>query len=341
MESMEAPIPFKPQASFEKQCSITIGQNNMTFILNFGIVGESVYFELYDTNNENYKYINISSLNSLKKSNFWFNQFSSLEKLIKILKNIMNSNKFKIKEDKNDIKVIYFSNPLDEEDLICLELQKEEKSEKEIIKELLNTVKELKEKNELLENKINNLEKIEKENREKILMLEKQIKDINEKLRESNCINSENTLDSLIVSKQEDIKLLKEWISPNQKISFELIYRATRDGDTTEDFHRMCDNKAPTIFVFKTPKEYIFGGYTTVVLNNPDNKNFYLKDDKAFVFSLNSRAKYNSKDNNNSIAIYKNFLIIFGNGNNSIQIDSKALTSKKIGVILTVHMGII
>lgn len=95
---------IKPQASFEKQCSITIGQNNMTFILNFGIVGESVYFELSDTNNENYKYINISSPNSLKKSNFWFNQFSSLEKLIKILKNNMNSNKFKIKEDKNDIK---------------------------------------------------------------------------------------------------------------------------------------------------------------------------------------------------------------------------------------------
>ena len=328
MESMEAPTPFKPQASFEKQCSIKIDQNNMTYILNFGIVGESVYFELYDTNNENYKYINISSLNSLKKSNFWFNQFSSLEKLIKILKNIMNSNKFKIKESKNDIKVIYFCNPLDEEDIIYLELKKEEKSEKEIIKELLNTVKELKEKNEFLENKINNLEIIEKENREKILVLEKQIKDTNKKLGEPNFINSENTLDSLIVLKKEDIKLLKEWISPNQKISFELIYRATRDGDTTKDFHRMCDNKAPMIFLFKTPKEYIFGGYTTTVLNNPDNKDFYLKDDKAFVFSLNSRAKYNTKDKNKSIAIYNNFLIIFGNGNNSIQIENNALASK-------------
>ena len=112
----------------------------------------------------------------------------------------------------------------------------------------------MKEKNEFLENKINNLEKIEKENREKILMLEKQIKDINKKLKESNCINSENTLDSLIVSKQEDIKLLKEWISPNQKISFELIYRATRDGDTTEDFHRMCDINLQRFFCLKRLK---------------------------------------------------------------------------------------
>ena len=94
MESMEAPTPFKPNDSFEKQCSIKIEQNNMTYILNSGIVGESVYFELYDTKNEDYKYMNISSLNTLKKLNFWFNQFSSLEKLIKVIKNIMNSNKF-------------------------------------------------------------------------------------------------------------------------------------------------------------------------------------------------------------------------------------------------------
>lgn len=97
MESMEAPIPFKPQASFEKQCSITIGQNNMTFILNFGIVGESVYFELYDTNNENYKYINISSLNSLKKSNFWFNQRSYLLRIKKGRKKRKRNNKRIIK----------------------------------------------------------------------------------------------------------------------------------------------------------------------------------------------------------------------------------------------------
>lgn len=97
MESMEASTPFKPQASFEKQCSIKIGQNNMTFILNFGIVGESVYFELYDTNNENYKYINISSLNSLKKSNFWFNQRSYLLRIKKGRKKRKRNNKRIIK----------------------------------------------------------------------------------------------------------------------------------------------------------------------------------------------------------------------------------------------------
>ena len=266
--------------------------------------------------------MNIFSLTNLKKINFWFNQFSSLEKLIKVIKNIMNSNKFKIKEDKSDIKIIYFSNPLDDEENISLELKKEEKSQKEIIKDLLSTIKELKEKNEFLENKINN---IEKKFDEKILLLEKQVNNMNKIKEEHNTFKKDDSIDSLIIKKHEDIKLLKEWISPNQKISFELIYRATRDGDTTSDFHRMCDDKSPTICVFKTPGGYIFGGYTTVYFNNPDNINFYLKDEKAFVFSLNKKEKYHTKDRDKSIYIHSDYLIIFGNGSNSIQIKNNAL----------------
>ena len=313
--------PYQINASFEKQCSIKIEHNNIVFILNFGVNGESVYFELFNSKNENYKYMNIFSLTSLKKKNDWFNQFSSLEKLIKVIKNIMNSNKFKIKEEKNDIMIIFFSNPVDDEDMISLELNKKEKSEKEIIKELLDTIKELKEKNIFLENKINNME-------EKISSLEKLINNINQKIEEKNTIKMENSIDSLILSKNEDVKLLKEWISLDQKISLELIYRATRDGDTTKDFHRICDNKSPLIFIFKTLKEYIFGGYTTVFTNNPENKYLKLKDEKAFVFSLNSKKKYNTKDVNESICIYPSYLIIFGNGSNTIQIEDNALKSK-------------
>ena len=33
----------------------------------------------------------------------------------------------------------------------------------------------------------------------------------------------------------------------NKNFNLELIYRATRDGDSLSDFHSKCDNKAPTI----------------------------------------------------------------------------------------------
>ena len=325
MESMGAPTPFKPIASFVEQCSMKIEENNKEYTLNFGINGESIYFELYDLKDGNYKYMNIFSLPLLKKKNFWFNQFSSLEKMVKVIKNIMKSNKFQIKEGNINKIIIFFSNPLDEEDIISLELNKEEKSTKEIIKDLLDVTKELKEKNEFLENKINNLEK---KFEEKISFFENQINNLRKINEKQNETKRSDLMDSLIISKKADINLLKEWISPNQNKSFELIYRASRDGDTVQDFHRMCDNKTPTISIFKTPKDYIFGGYTTVIFNNPDNNSLQLKDEKAFIFSLNNREKYKTKDKNESIRINPSFLIIFGNGSNSIQIEDNALKSE-------------
>jgi hypothetical protein len=157
MENSNAPSIIKLNTSFQQQYSIEIKENSLEYRLNFGISGsESIYFELYDLKDAFFKYMNIFSLSSLKKTNFWFNQFSSIHKLTKIIKNLMNSNNFKIKEGNNGAKTIYFSNPIDVEDIISIELNKKEKSEKEIIKNLLNTIIELSEKNDFLENKINN-----------------------------------------------------------------------------------------------------------------------------------------------------------------------------------------
>ena len=129
-----------------------------------------------------------------------------------------------------------------------------------------------------------------------IKMNGKQIHYIRKKMEEpkpinNNSIKMDHSIDSLIISKEDDVNLLKEWIFPKKNISFQLIYRATRDGDTKKDFHRMCDDKSPTIFIFKTPQNFIFGGYTTVPSNISNNKEELIKDEKAFVFSLNQRRK--------------------------------------------------
>ena len=332
MEDIEAPTPSETKFCFEEKCSIKIKQDEKDFILNFGTFGESIYFELYDLKIQNYKYMDVFSLENLKKINYFFNQFQYADKMIKVINNFMNSNKFKINDEKNESKTIYFSNPLDEEDIIYIELKMKEKSQKEIIRDLSDTVRGLKEKNSTLENKINTMDTlikdIQKKYDEKILKLEESLKNINIKLEEENSIIQDNSIDSLIVSKKEDVQLLKEWISPNKKISFNLIYRATRDGDTINDFHRMCDDKSPTICIMKTPKGYIFGGYTTALFNSKENEELKLKDDKAFVFSLNKREKYKTQDESRSILISPKHLIIFGNGSNSIQIENNALSSK-------------
>ena len=322
MESLEAPKPILIKSSFEQQNSVVIKQNSSEYSLNFGKYEDSIYFELYEIKNGKYKYINIFNFSMLKNINCWFNQFSSLEKVIKAIKSLMDSNKLKISEEKNNSKNIYFSNPFDEEDIINIELKKNEKSEKEIIKYLVNAVNDLKEKNAYLENKINNLEKIFQE---KITRMEQQIIKLNNNSQKINFKLDENSMDSLIISNPEDIKLLKNWVSQNSNITFKLIYRATRDGDTEEDFHKMCDNKSPSISILITPNGYIFGGYTTLLFNNPANESLDLRDEEAFVFSLNRRKKFETQDKNVSICKRPGYLIVFGNGKNSIQIEKNAL----------------
>lgn len=44
-----------------------------------------------------------------------------------------------------------------------------------------------------------------------------------------------------------------------------LLYRGSRDGWLSSDFHKHCDNKGPTVTLIKvvtTGAKYIFGGYT-------------------------------------------------------------------------------
>jgi hypothetical protein len=91
--------------------------------------------------------------------------------------------------------------------------------------------------------------------------------------------------------------LISSWIQGNNEnkitnkfkkiyYEFQLLTRGSRDGFTSEVFHKMCDNKGPTITILKLKNEAsIFGGY------NPLNwdKGKHGKDEKtsdSFIFSL-------------------------------------------------------
>ena len=65
---------------------------------------------------------------------------------------------------------------------------------------------------------------------------------------------------SLIVKNETHQSALQSWLPPNA--TFSLLYRASTDGDTPDDFHRCCDNKGPTLVLIES-REYIFGGYTS------------------------------------------------------------------------------
>jgi hypothetical protein len=66
----------------------------------------------------------------------------------------------------------------------------------------------------------------------------------------------------------KDSEALSSFVPPGKTL--ELCYRASRDGWSVADFHRLCDGKGPTLVVAKEEtKGYIFGGYTTMAWSSP------------------------------------------------------------------------
>jgi hypothetical protein len=78
--------------------------------------------------------------------------------------------------------------------------------------------------------------------------------------------------------------------SPND--SWSLLYRGTRDGFGSLDFHTKCDGHSNTLTILKAKEsEFIFGGYTTVKWESSTNGK-WKSDTNAFIFSLANGDKW-------------------------------------------------
>ena len=87
---------------------------------------------------------------------------------------------------------------------------------------------------------------------------------------------------------EDEIKMIKNWINPNGNINLELLYRASRDGDEVRTFHRLCDEKGPTLVIVKNSFNSRFGGYTSIPWSCGEG---FESDDTAFIFSLDEKKK--------------------------------------------------
>ena len=70
-----------------------------------------------------------------------------------------------------------------------------------------------------------------------------------------------NSLKASIILKSESHRsAVMSWLSSGASCS--LLYRASIDGESPQDFHRCCDNRGPTLVMIQSG-EYIVGGYTS------------------------------------------------------------------------------
>jgi hypothetical protein len=134
-----------------------------------------------------------------------------------------------------------------------------------------------------------------------------------------------NYIDSKIVNYDDIIFLknrIKEIHPKINTINFNLVYRASEDGDKAADFHSKCDKIGPNITLIKTKKGYVFGGFTFKnwehmprdIDPNKPNLGSASRDSRAFGFCVNNQKIYNNeKPNEFAIWCNRNFGPTFKN----------------------------
>jgi len=122
----------------------------------------------------------------------------------------------------------------------------------------------------------------------RILKFKENPNKLNESLLVSLITKRTQIISSSILSEEQLINLMNLCEFPLWT-NLKLLYRATRDGWQSAEFHSKCDDKSNTFAIIKTTKGFVFGGYTEQSWSNSPS---YKTDPNAFIFSfLNSHSR--------------------------------------------------
>ena len=292
------------------------------------------------------KEIKDEKINKLKENIKYLEDFSkSLELSINELKNLFNEINENKEQLKIDVQKIFTNlrNALNNrEDELLNEIDKEFNNiygNDDIIRKgekFPEKIKKSIEKGKLIEKEINNNKLISILN--DCITIENNINDIS-KINETidKCKNNNKIKINLYLNNEEinnltekiknigkscsnqfinskikfDENLVKDWIGKN--FTSELLFSTSKNGFKPTEFHRLCDNKGPTIIFIETKKGCIFGGYTELDWDKSDQ---YKTDDSTFLFSINNKAKYTRKNKLCSICCRDDLAPSFGGDGN-------------------------
>ena len=311
---------------------------NKNYLVKLGklIKSEKIVFIIEEIDRiRNYTYKSEFTLDDLKELSKLFRIFDSIDEVYNDISDIKIKNVELIELDINliltslsskaeDICIKLKRNNLNNEkinEIIFKELNeiktelKEEKLKNENLKKIVDEL--IKENNELKEEKLKNenLKKIVDELVRKNNLLENKVKELldwknsqlikKEKNKDDNNINVQ--IDSKIIKTKEEIELLSKRLTSkgfvkNSKVIFNLLYRASRDGDSPNNYHNKCDGKSNTLCVIQTIKGCKFGGYTETTISSAGD----VKDPNAFVFSLNKNKTYENLKKENYAVCHSN-----------------------------------
>ena len=119
----------------------------------------------------------------------------------------------------------------------------------------------------------------------------------------------EITVKGDIIHDTNELELITKKINvKNQKLTLNLLYKATADSDKAAAFHAKCDQAKSTIVLIETDKGKRFGGFTSC---SWEGDCLEKQDESAFVFSLDKMKTYDNIPGEEAIGCYPKFGPIF------------------------------
>ena len=235
-------------------------------------------------------YINTFDLSSLSNKSKIFSLCNSYNEVFEYINELYKQNKISIKKDNENINIIMKISLMMKEQEVILNLNKKINNKEDIIFQLCDVIKEM--KNEILgiKNENNDLKK-------RILEIEnwKKRKEEEDKKRKE-----EGKFPSLILTEKNQKELIITKLKSRGKTinSLNLLFRASRDGDQSSVVHNKIDGKTNILMIVQTIKGLKFGGYTQIGF---DSSNQSKQDANAFLFSIDKNKTYDNIPNNNAI----------------------------------------
>ena len=279
----------------------------------FEIVSNEKKYDLKITINKDYIIIAASCINSLQKETYqnsfsfsdmqkykYFKICESLDEAYLLLSESANSKDIKlIQNSKNEITIIIPINNA-------------------LIKEISFQLK-IKEKN--IEDKVNELFIVIEKQQKEIDVMKKEIEELKtykkKEVEEKEKFEEKFMLKNSLILNKNDEEAIRDWINPNKKLKFKLLFRMSRDGSNCSDFHRFCDDKGETLLLFKTDTNCRFGAYTPLKWVTPNQGEINdPSDNLTFLFSLNKMKKFTKIPGKNpqTARSQKDYGPLLGNG---------------------------
>ncbi len=252
-----------------KQMNFEIKSNKGKIIfINFINKGEQLYISAYyNYNSAKVEYESKFEISYIKNVKL-FILYDTLDECLEEIFAGINTGKSYLTEEKNYFNLyIPLNNIKFKEIMFKVELKENNN--------LIDKISKDSKVNPECKEQINELKKVIKSQNNEIIDLKEKVEQLEYFVREllifKNDISGKIGLriHSKIVDSYLYILMLKNWINKiensNKVIKTKLIYKLTKDGDSVDVFHKLCDNISPSLVLVETSEKRKFGRYTTCV----------------------------------------------------------------------------